>query len=188
LYSIYNTCTVLETFVVYSLSWYNTIMLFWNGFLSITSRFEILEQSLSYIKNLLLLPNKSLEKFLFLRSLWNRSLKGIVSWDFDSIFMILSYSFDVKLLPLDILFFQFWCFHIEILLYMIFSAWVVTLIWLQNLSKKILDKWRIFYFIFTLYPYWVFVKRDKLWSKKIKYKYENIKLKKKNPKRKVPNI
>jgi hypothetical protein len=33
------------------------------------------------------------------------SLKGIVSWDFDSIFMILSYSFDVKLLPLDILFF-----------------------------------------------------------------------------------
>jgi hypothetical protein len=38
-----------------------------------------------------------------------------------------------------------------------------------------LDKWRIFYFIFTLYPYWIFVKRDK----KIKYKYENIKLKKK---------
>jgi hypothetical protein len=63
-------------------------------------------------------------------------LKGIVSWDFDSIFMILSYSFDVKLLPLDILFFQFWCFHIKIILYMIFSAWVVTLIWLQNLSKK----------------------------------------------------
>jgi hypothetical protein len=51
-----------------------------------------------------------------------------------------------------------------------------------------LDKWRIFYFIFTLYPYWIFVKRDKLLSKKIKYKYENIKLKKKNPKRKVPNI
>jgi hypothetical protein len=34
------------------------------------------------------------------------SIKGIVSWDFDIIFMILSYSFDVKLLPLDILFFS----------------------------------------------------------------------------------
>jgi hypothetical protein len=34
------------------------------------------------------------------------------------------------------------------------------------------------YFIFTLYPYWIFVKRDKLLSKKIKFKYENIKFKK----------
>jgi hypothetical protein len=40
------------------------------------------------------------------------------------------------------------------------------------------DKSRIFYGIFTLYPYWIFVKRDKLLSKKIKFKYENIKLKK----------
>jgi hypothetical protein len=32
--------------------------------------------------------------------------------------------------------------------------------------------------IFTLYPYWIFVKLDKLLSKKIKFKYENIKLKK----------
>jgi hypothetical protein len=40
------------------------------------------------------------------------------------------------------------------------------------------DQRRIFYFIFTLYPYWIFVKRDKLLGKKIKYKYENIKLKK----------
>jgi hypothetical protein len=33
-------------------------------------------------------------------------------------------------------------------------------------------------FIFTLYPYWIFVKRDNLLSKKIKFKYENIKSKK----------
>jgi hypothetical protein len=40
------------------------------------------------------------------------------------------------------------------------------------------DKWRIFfYFIFTLYTYLIFFKRDKLLSKKIKSKYENIKLK-----------
>jgi hypothetical protein len=48
--------------------------------------------------------------------------KGIVSWDFYSIFMVLSYSLDVKELPLDILFFQFWYFHIKIISYMIFSA------------------------------------------------------------------
>jgi hypothetical protein len=36
-------------------------------------------------------------------------------------------------------------------------------------------------FIFTLYPYWIFFKRDKLLSNKIKYKYENIKLKKRMP-------
>jgi hypothetical protein len=35
-----------------------------------------------------------------------------------------------------------------------------------------------FYFTFILYPYWVFVKRDKLLSRLIKFKYENIKLKK----------
>jgi hypothetical protein len=40
------------------------------------------------------------------------------------------------------------------------------------------DKWRIFYFIFTLYAYGIFVKRDKLLSKKIKFKYEYIKFKK----------
>jgi hypothetical protein len=53
---------------------------------------------------------------------------------------------------------------------------------LQNLSKKSGTFWingAFFYFIFSLYPYWIFVKRDKLLSKKIKYKYENIKFKKK---------
>jgi hypothetical protein len=40
-------------------------------------------------------------------------------------------------------------------------------------------------FIFTLdryrYPYWIFVKRDKLLSEQKKFKYENIKLKKECP-------
>jgi hypothetical protein len=74
---------------------------------------------------------------------------------------------------------------------MIFSASVVTLIWLQNLSKKSGTfgiNGAFFYLIFILYPYWIFVKRDKLLSKKIKYKYENIKLKKKNAQRKLSNI
>jgi hypothetical protein len=30
---------------------------------------------------------------------------------------------------------------------------------------------RIFYFIFILFPYWIFVKRDTLLSKKIKFQY-----------------
>jgi hypothetical protein len=37
------------------------------------------------------------------------------------------------------------------------------------------DKWLIF---FTLYPYWIVVKSDKLVIKNIKFKYENIKSKK----------
>jgi hypothetical protein len=37
---------------------------------------------------------------------------------------------------------------------------------------------QFFKFYFTLYPYWIFVKRDKLLNKKIKFKYENIKFKK----------
>jgi hypothetical protein len=55
---------------------------------------------------------------------------------------------------------------------------------LRNLSKKSGTfgiNGAFFSFIFTLYPYWSFVKRDKLLSKKIKYKYENIKLKKRMP-------
>jgi hypothetical protein len=83
--------------------------------------------------------------------------------------MILSYSLDVKQLSLDILF--------KIKSNMIFSALVITLIWLQNLSKKhgtFGINGVFFYFIFTLYPYWIFVKRDKLLSKMIKFKYEKL--------------
>jgi hypothetical protein len=36
--------------------------------------------------------------------------EGIVSWDFYGIFMILSYSLDVRQLPLDIRFFKFYVF------------------------------------------------------------------------------
>jgi hypothetical protein len=49
------------------------------------------------------------------------SVKGIVSRDFDVIFMVLSYSWDVWQLPLDILFFNFDVFTFT-LLYIIFSA------------------------------------------------------------------
>jgi hypothetical protein len=41
-------------------------------------------------------------------------VKGIVLRDFDSIFMILSYSLDVKQLPLDILFFIFDVFILKL--------------------------------------------------------------------------
>jgi hypothetical protein len=41
--------------------------------------------------------------------------KGIVSWDIDGLFIILSYSLDVGHLPLGILFFLILCFHIYIL-------------------------------------------------------------------------
>jgi hypothetical protein len=43
-----------------------------------------------------------------------RAVKEIVSWDFDSIFMILSFSLDVKQLPLDILFFIFDVFILKL--------------------------------------------------------------------------
>jgi hypothetical protein len=38
-------------------------------------------------------------------------IKGIVSWDFDGLFMILSYSLDVRQVPHDILLLIL-CFHI----------------------------------------------------------------------------
>jgi hypothetical protein len=50
---------------------------------------------------------------------------------------------------------------------------------LQNLSQKRGTFGTNGAFFFTLYPYWIFVKRDKLLSKKIKFKYENIEIEKK---------
>jgi hypothetical protein len=47
------------------------------------------------------------------------TFKGIVSWDIDGIFMILSYSLDGRQLPLDILFILILCFHILILIIML---------------------------------------------------------------------
>jgi hypothetical protein len=55
---------------------------------------------------------------------------------------------------------------------------------LQNLSQEhgtFGINGGFFYFIFTLYPHWIFVKSDKLLSKKIKLKNLNIKLKKECP-------
>jgi hypothetical protein len=108
------------------------------------------------------------------------ALKGIVSWDFDGIFMILFYSFYVRQLPLDILFFNFDVFIFK--LYHIWFFQLITLIRVQNLSQTRSDFGKngaFFYFTFILYPYWVFVKSDKLLSQLIKFKYENIKFKKK---------
>jgi hypothetical protein len=79
-------------------------------------------------------------------------------------------------------FFQFWYLLIQIESYMIFSALVIiTLIRVQNLSQTHSDFRKngafLFYFTFILYPYWVFIKRDKLLSLVIKFKYKNIKFK-----------
>jgi uncharacterized membrane protein SpoIIM required for sporulation len=49
---------------------------------------------------------------------------------------------------------------------------------MRGLPTTFLILWQTAYFIFTLYPYWIFVKRDKLLSKKIKFKYKNKKFKK----------
>jgi hypothetical protein len=46
-------------------------------------------------------------------------LKGIVSWEIDGIFKILSYSLDGRQLPVDILFILILCFHILILILML---------------------------------------------------------------------
>jgi hypothetical protein len=69
---------------------------------------------------------------------------------------------------------------------MIFSAWVATLVRVQNLSKTAFDfgKNGAFFNHKTMF----FVKRENLLSKLITFKYENIKLKKKNVKRNMPNI
>jgi hypothetical protein len=48
------------------------------------------------------------------------------------------------------------------------------MIWLQNLSQKHGTFGINGAFFFTLYLYWIFVKRDKLLSIKIKFKYANI--------------
>jgi hypothetical protein len=48
----------------------------------------------------------------------------------------------------------------------------------EFIPNTLWEKWRIFNFIYILYAYWIFVKRDKLLGKLIKFKYENIKLEK----------
>jgi hypothetical protein len=75
------------------------------------------------------------------------------------------------------------------ILYTIFSASVIALIRVQNLSQTHADFGKKgAFFTLILYPYWVFVKRDKLLNQLIKFKYENMKLKKKIVKWNMPNI
>jgi hypothetical protein len=80
--------------------------------------------------------------------------------------LILSYSLDVGHVILRIFFFLILCFHILILSFMIFSALVTTLIRVQNLSQTA---------HFSYYNPAVFVvKRNEIFSKLIKFKYEII--------------
>jgi hypothetical protein len=63
------------------------------------------------------------------------------------------------------------CFHNKII-YDFFSLSYNPDLVVEFIPKTwhIWDNWRIFFnFIFTLYPYWIFVKRDKFLSKKIKF-------------------
>jgi hypothetical protein len=95
--------------------------------------------------------------------------------------MILSYSLDVNNFC-GTFFFSILIFsYSNYIIYEFFSLSCIPDLVAEFIPKTwhIWDKWRIFLnFIFTLYPYWIFVKRDKLLSKKIKFKYENIKFKK----------
>jgi hypothetical protein len=59
--------------------------------------------------------------FIKLFFYYTKSFKGIVSWDIDGLFMILSYSLDVGPLPLGILFILILCFHI--LIFILMLAW-----------------------------------------------------------------
>jgi hypothetical protein len=52
---------------------------------------------------------------------------------------------------------------------------------IPNTLLRLWEKWHIFYFIFIIYTYWIFVKRDKPLSKLIQSKYGSIKIKKECP-------
>jgi hypothetical protein len=93
--------------------------------------------------------------------------------------MILSYSLDVKQLPLDILFFNFDVFILKLYIILVYDFF--SLSYNPDLVAEFIPKHGTygingtFFIFFILCPYWIFVKRDKLLSKKIKFKYENIK-------------
>jgi hypothetical protein len=70
---------------------------------------------------------------------YNLAIKGIVSWDFDGIFMILSYnSLGVRQLPLDILFSILMFSYSNCIIYDFFSL-IITLIRIQNFSQTRFD-------------------------------------------------
>jgi hypothetical protein len=62
-------------------------------------------------------------------------VKGIVLWDFDSIFIILSYSLDVKQLPLDILFFNFDVYRLKL-----YHIWFLSLSYNPDLVAEFIPK------------------------------------------------
>jgi hypothetical protein len=100
--------------------------------------------------------------------------------------MILSYSLDVRQLPLDIL---FSILKFSYSIYLIYDFFSLSYIRVENLAQTHSDFRKDgAFFTFILYPYWVVVSRDKLLSQETKFINENIKFKKKNVKRNMPNI
>jgi hypothetical protein len=90
-------------------------------------------------------------------------------------------SLDVRQLPLNILFFTILMFsYSNYVIYDFFSLSYNPHSGTEFIPNtlRLWEKWHIFYFIFILYAYWIFVKRDKLLNKLIKFEYENMKLKK----------
>jgi hypothetical protein len=104
--------------------------------------------------------------------------------------MILSYSLDVRQHPLDILFLILMFSYSNYIIYEFFSLSTLY----SDSGTEFIPKRTNFgkncaFFSFTfVLPYWVFVKRDKLLSQLIKFKYQNIKFLKKNVKRNMANI
>jgi hypothetical protein len=79
-------------------------------------------------------------------------LKGIVSWDFDGLFMTLSYSLYVRHVPLHILFFKFYIF-----IFQFYHLWFFQLDlqpWfgyrIYHKQRPLWDKWHILYIIILL--------------------------------------
>jgi hypothetical protein len=90
--------------------------------------------------------------------------------------MILSYSLDVRPVPLNILFFNFDVFIFK-LYHTVYDFFSVTYNpdsgteFIRN-TLRLWEKRHIFYFIFILYAYWIFVKHQTS-----TFKYEIITLK-----------
>jgi hypothetical protein len=53
------------------------------------------------------------------KDLWDYPFKGVFAWEFDGIFMILSYSLDVRQLPLVILFFNLMFSYLNFIFFLI---------------------------------------------------------------------
>jgi hypothetical protein len=91
--------------------------------------------------------------------------------------MNLSYSLDVRHVPLYIPFFNFMFSYLNCIIYDFFSLRYNPDLGTEFIptSVQLWEKWRIFH---TYNPAVFFVKRDEILSKLINFKYENIKFNK----------